>query len=128
LGDLSDARDWSDARDVVNAMWLSLQVANPADYVLASGIQRKVEDFVAAAFRVAGLDWHAYVKFTSRTTNKRQVTTSLCGNTHKAEAVLGWKRQWSFEAMVADLVTSELENRSEMERANSMTKLPSGPT
>jgi GDPmannose 4,6-dehydratase len=118
LGDLGAGRDWSDARDIVNAMWLSLQVAKPSDYVLASGQQRRVEDFVATAFRAAGLDWRQFVKTTERTNNQQQVTNGLCGNPRKAEAELGWKRQWSFDAMVADLVQAELENRSEMERAN----------
>jgi GDPmannose 4,6-dehydratase len=118
LGDLGAERDWSDARDIVNAMWLSLQAAQPGDYVFASGQQRKVEDFVATAFHAAGLDWRAFVKTTTRTSQQQQVVNGLCGNPRKAETELGWKRQWSFDGMVTDLVQAELENRSEMERAN----------
>jgi GDPmannose 4,6-dehydratase len=118
LGDLGAERDWSDARDIVNAMWHSLQAAKPGDYVLASGQQRKVEDFVAAAFRAAGLDWREFVQTTARTNHQQQVANGLCGNPRKAEIELGWKRQWSFDTMVADLVQAELEDRSEMERAN----------
>jgi GDPmannose 4,6-dehydratase len=124
LGDLNAERDWSDARDIVHAMWLSLQAAKPGDYVLASGQQRKVEDFVAAAFRAAGREWKQFVKATARTSNHQQVANGLCGNTRKAEAELGWKRAWSFEAMVQDLVRAELENRSEMDRANPLAKPP----
>ncbi len=122
LGDLSADRDWSDARDIVNAMWLSLQAAKPGDYVFASGQQRKVEDFVATAFGAVGLDWQQFVKTTSRTNNLQQVAIGLCGNPRKAETELAWKRQWSFDAMVTDLVRAELENRSEMERANPLAK------
>jgi GDPmannose 4,6-dehydratase len=118
LGDLSAERDWSDARDIVNAMWLSLQAPKPGDYVLASGVQKRVEDFVATAFRSAGLDWREFVKSTNRTATHQQVTNGLCGDARKAEADLGWKRTWNFETMVADLVQAEIENRSEMERAN----------
>jgi GDP-D-mannose dehydratase len=64
------------------------------------------------------LDWREFVRTTPRTDAQRQVTLGLCGNPHKAETELGWKRQWSFDAMVADLVQAELENRSELERAN----------
>lgn len=117
LGDLSAERDWSDARDIVNAMWLSLQAKKPGDYVFASGVQKKVEDFVAAAFQSAGLDWRKFVKTTSRTNQQQQVSFGLCGNTRKAETELGWKRKWNFDTMVADLVQAELENRSEMARA-----------
>ena len=125
LGDLSAERDWSDARDVVQAMWLSLQAAQPDDFVFASGTPKRVEEFVATAFRAAGLDWREFVRTTPRTDAQQQVTLGLCGNPHKAETELGWKRQWSFDAMVADLVQSELENRSELERANpAATPLP----
>ena len=103
-------------------MWLSLQAAKPGDYVFASGAQKKVEDFVVAAFGAAGLDWREFAKTTSRTNHGQQVLFGLCGNPRKAEAELGWKRAWSFEAMVADLVRAELENRSEMDRANPAAK------
>lgn len=126
LGDLSAERDWSDARDIVNAMWLSLQAQKPGDYAFASGQQRKVEDFVAAAFRAAGLDWREFVKTTARTNNAQQVTNGLCGNTRKAESELGWKRTWSFETMVQDLVQAELDNRSEMDRANPLARPEAG--
>lgn len=118
LGDLTAERDWSDARDIVNAMWLSLQANQPGDYVFASGTQKTVADFVAAAFRTAGLDYREFVKTTTRTNQQQQVTAGLCGNPRKAETELGWKRTWSFDTMVADLVLAELENRSELERAN----------
>jgi len=126
LGDLSAERDWSDARDIVNAMWLSLQTSQPGDYVFASGQQRKVQDFVATAFRAAHLDWRQSVRTTTRTNHQPQVANGLCGNPRKAETELGWKREWSFEAMVSDLVRAELENRSEMERANPLAKPGAG--
>ncbi len=118
LGDLSAERDWSDARDIVNAMWLSLQASKPDDFVFASGEQKKVEDFVATAFRAAGLDWQQFVKASNRTNNQQQVTNGLCGNSRKAESELGWKRAWDFDTMITDLVQAELESRSELERAN----------
>lgn len=118
LGDLSAERDWSDARDVVQAMWLSLQAAQPDDFVFASGTPKRVEEFVATAFRAAGLDWREFVRTTPRTDAQQQVTLGLCGNPRKAETELGWKRQWSFDAMVTDLVQAELTNRAEQERAN----------
>jgi GDPmannose 4,6-dehydratase len=117
LGDLTAERDWSDARDIVNAMWLALQAKQPGDYVFASGVPKRVEDFVATAFRAAGLDWRKFVTTTSRTAPQQQVALGLCGNPRKAEAELGWQRSWNFETMVADLVQAELENRSEFERA-----------
>jgi len=123
LGDLDAQRDWSDARDIVHAMWLSLQAAQPGDYIFASGEPRRVEDFVATAFRAAGLDWREFVKSTSRPGIHAPVVNGLCGNPRKAETILGWRRAWNFERMVQDLVQAELQNRSELERAR---PLPAG--
>src|SRR5262245_52781069 len=88
LGDLSAERDWSDARDIVNAMWHSLQAEKPGDYVFASGVQKKVEDFVSSAFGAVNLDWRQFVKTTARTTSQQQVTNGLLGNPRKAEIEL----------------------------------------
>jgi len=80
LGDLEAQRDWSDARDIVNAMWLSLQAAQPGDFVFASGEPHRVEDFVAAAFQAAGLDWREYVKANRRPDNQSAVGHARVGH------------------------------------------------
>ena len=90
----------------------------PGDYVLASGVSRRVEDLVACAFRAAGLDHREFVHVTKRSQESKQVVTGLCGNPHKAEKELGWQRAWSFEETVQDLVLAELENRTELLRAD----------
>src|SRR6202171_5731968 len=58
LGDLSIRRDWGWAPDYVEAMWAMLQCKAADDFVIASGVSRSLEDFVAAAFSQAGLEWH----------------------------------------------------------------------
>lgn len=121
LGDLAAERDWSDARDIVNAMWLSLQADRPGDYVFASGVTKRVEDFVQVAFAAAELDWRNHVQSTSRINHQQQVAFGLCGDARKAETALGWKRAWSFDTMVQDLIRAELEDRSEVERANPLS-------
>lgn len=118
LADLTAQRDWSDARDFVRGFWLSLQAKSPGEYVFASGVQRRVEDFVAAAFRAAGLDHKEFVAVTNRNVASQQAASGLCGNPRKAETELGWKREWTFEQTVADLVQAELDQRPEIERAN----------
>lgn len=118
LGDLTAERDWSDARDFVRGFWLALQAQAPGDYVFASGARHRVEDFVACAFRAAGLDYRQFVTGTQRNSEAQQVATGLCGNAHKAESELGWRRQWTFEETVEDLVRAELEGRPEIERAD----------
>ena len=118
LADLSPERDWSDARDFVRGFWLSLQADAPNQYIFASGRRHRVADLVDCAFRAAGLDYRHYVRVTERNTTSLQVATGLCGNSRKAESELGWKREWTFEQTVEDMVRAELEERPEFERAN----------
>jgi GDPmannose 4,6-dehydratase len=122
LADLSAQRDWSDARDFVRAFWLALRAPAPGDYVFASGVSRRVEDLVACAFRAADLDYREFVRLAKRSQESKQVVTGLCGNPRKAETELGWRRAWTFEATVQDLVLAELEGRSEVLRADPLAE------
>jgi GDPmannose 4,6-dehydratase len=61
LGDLSIVRDWGWAEEYVHAMWLMLQQAEPADYVIATGEPHSLREFVEEAFCYAGLDWTKHV-------------------------------------------------------------------
>lgn len=118
LADLNSERDWSDARDFVRGFWLSLQVAVPGEYIFASGRSHRVTDLVEYAFHTASLDYRHHVKVTERNKASQKVVTGLCGNPRKAESELGWKREWTFEQTVEDLVLAELDKRSEFERAD----------
>ena len=62
LGDLKSVRDWGYAKDYVRGMWLMCQQANPRDYILATGEEHQVADFVSYAAHVLGIpDWGKYV-------------------------------------------------------------------
>ena len=61
LGDLEPKRDWGYAGDYVRAMWLMLQQDEPEDYVIATGEQHSVREFVELAFAHVGLDWEQHV-------------------------------------------------------------------
>lgn len=118
LADLNPERDWGDARDFVRGFWLTLQATKPADYVFASGQRHRVVDLVDIAFRAAGLDYRSHVKVTFRNQIAQQVSTGLCGNPRRAETELGWRRTWTFNQTIEDMVRAELEQRPEMKRAN----------
>ncbi len=122
LGDLSAERDWSDARDFVRGFWLSLQAAKPGEFVFASGQRSRVVDLVQHAFSAAGLDYRQFVQTTGRNDQAAQVTAGLCGNPAKAEAELGWRREWTLSQTVQDLVQAELENRPDIDRADPAPK------
>jgi GDPmannose 4,6-dehydratase len=118
LGDLGAERDWSDARDFVRGFWLSLQAKAAGEFVFASGSRHTVAELVQCAFAAAGLDYRQYVKSTERNDSSQQVAAGLCGNPARAQAELGWRRDWTFERTIRDLVHAELENRSDFDRAD----------
>ncbi len=62
LGRIDIARDWGWAPEYVDAMWRMLQQPEPLDFVIATGETHTLQDFVAEAFRVLGLDWRAHVR------------------------------------------------------------------
>jgi GDPmannose 4,6-dehydratase len=90
LGNLDARRDWGYAPEYVVAMWEMLQQDEPSDYVVGTGTDYSVEDFVRFAFEHVGLDWRDYVRTDERYLRPTEVD-SLIGDASKAESVLGWK-------------------------------------
>ncbi len=125
LGNLSAKRDWGHARDYVEAMWLMLQQDTPDDYVIASGQQKSVRDFVNAAARELGLDfsWQGSgveekafdaggvcrVAVDPRYFRPTEVE-SLLGDGAKARERLGWSARTSFEDLVAEMAREDLKD------------------
>ena len=125
LGNLDARRDWGDARDYVEGMWLMLQQDMPDDYVLATGEQHSVRDFVVRAFAEVGrtIEWRGtgaqetgvdaktgetLIAIDPRYFRPTEVDT-LLGNAAKARAKLGWTHKNSFADLVRDMVRSDLE-------------------
>ena len=119
LGNLDARRDWGHAKDYVEAMWLMLQQDEPEDYVIATGEQYSVRDFVDAAapyfginivWEGEGLDERGVDKTTGRTIVKvdpkyfrpAEVET-LLGDPTKAKEKLGWEPKITFEQLVEDM-------------------------
>ena len=120
LGNLDARRDWGHAKDFVEAMWLMLQQDQPDDYVIATGIQYSVRDFVDAAapyfgmkiewmgegLNEVGYDWNtkrAVVKVDPKYFRPAEVE-SLLGDATKAKEKLGWEPKTSFTELVEDMV------------------------
>jgi GDPmannose 4,6-dehydratase len=119
LGNLNAKRDWGHAKDFVEAMWLMLQQDEPDDYVIATGNQYSVKEFVEAAapyfgmnivWRYDGVDEVGVDKTTGRVVIKvdpkyfrpAEVET-LLGDSTKARKNLGWQPKISFEQLVEDM-------------------------
>ncbi len=125
LGNLDSLRDWGHARDHVEAQWLMLQQAEPDDFVIATGEQHSVREFVSKAGARLGMDieWtgegvdevgtdaadgRVVVKIDPRYFRPTEVD-SLLGDPTKAREKLGWSPKVSFEALVKEMVDSDLE-------------------
>lgn len=90
MGNLDSIRDWGYAPEYVEGMWRMLQADEPDDFVLATGGNFSVKDFLTVAFEHAGLDWEKHVKFDERYLRPTEVD-ALIGDAGKAERKLGWK-------------------------------------
>jgi GDPmannose 4,6-dehydratase len=135
LGNLDAKRDWGHARDFVEGMWLMLQQDVPDDYVLATGETHAVREFVEKAFAHVGrrIEWRGsgrdekgleagtgrtLVEIDARYFRSTEVDI-LCGDPTKARAKLGWSHKVSFDALVREMVDSDLEKiRGESLRRN----------
>jgi GDPmannose 4,6-dehydratase len=109
LGDLDATRDWSFAGDVAEAMWLMLQQESGDDYVVCSGVSRRVRDFVDTAFGLVGLDPESFVVVDPEFVRPSD-PVPLVGDPSKARRQLGWEPSTSFEDMVAQMVEADLRD------------------
>ncbi len=111
LGNLAAKRDWGFAGDYVDAMWRMLQQDEPSDYVVASGVEHSVKDFVDAAFAHAGLDPERHVLSDPEFLRPAEVD-HLVGDASRARADLGWEPRVSFRELAEMMVDADLERLS----------------
>lgn len=109
LGNLDAKRDWGYAGDYVKAMWLMLQQEKPEDFVVGTGVNHSVRDFVEEAFRVAGIaNWKKYVKVDPKFLRPADVA-ELRADPIKAKTKLGWKSEVSFQELVKMMVEADIK-------------------
>jgi len=135
LGNLNARRDWGHAKDYVEAMWLMLQQPAPADYVIATGINTTVREFVRTAFLEAGIE----LEFTGKGKNEKGVISKvldpelslkegmqvvsidhkyyrptevdiLIGDPGKAQRQLGWSPSYNLESLIREMVQSDINH------------------
>ena len=132
LGNMDAKRDWGHARDYVRMMWLMLQQDRAEDYVIATGQQYSVREFVSRAaeklemdlsFEGEGVDEVAkdaqgrvIVRVDPHYFRPTEVET-LLGDASKARRQLGWEPETSFESLVDEMVTSDLAEAEAQKRA-----------
>ena len=124
LGNMDSLRDWGHAKDYVEMQWLMLQQEQPEDFVIATGVQYSVRDFVNAAakelgisisWQGTGVDEKGYdangkciVEVDPRYFRPTEVET-LLGDASKAKNKLGWTPKITFDQLVAEMVREDLK-------------------
>ncbi len=125
LGNMDSKRDWGHARDYVEMMWLMLQQDQAEDFVIATGVQYSVRDFVNAAAAEVGItiDWqgegenekgydqkgHCIIAVDPRYYRPAEVET-LLGDPTKAKERLGWVPRISFDELVSEMMREDLKD------------------
>jgi len=125
LGNLNARRDWGHAKDYVEAQWLILQQPEPDDYVIASGEQHSVREFVEMAFKEVDIE----IRWEGKGVDEKGIDSksgkvlvevdpsyfrpteveSLLGDPTKAKKKLGWKPKISFSDMVAEMIREDIQ-------------------
>lgn len=133
LGNLDTRRDWGHARDYIEGMWLMLQQPSPDDYVLATGENHSVRDFVGLAYRQIGREivWRGagveetgvdartgetLVAVDPRFFRPTDVSATL-GDASKARRLLGWRNKTGFPALVREMVEADIARLEQEELA-----------
>ncbi len=108
LGNLEARRDWGYAPEYVEAMWLMLQQNKPEDYVIGTGENHSVREFVEDAFSYVNLDWREYVEIDPRYFRPTEVE-HLQADATKAREQLGWEPKITIKELVRIMVDADLE-------------------
>ena len=122
LGNLDAKRDWGFAGDYVHAIWLMLQQGEPSDYVVATGEEHSVREFVETAFEYANLDPQRHVVTDPELVRPAEVDR-LVGDASRARKELGWEPRVSFRQLVEMMVDADLARLSS-EVASAPTQSP----
>lgn len=108
LGNLDAQRDWGFAGDYVRAMWLMLQHDVADDFVIATARTHSVERLCEVAFGAVDRNWQDHVVIDERYLRPAEVDL-LVGDPSKARETLGWEPETSFEQMIVDMVTHDID-------------------
>jgi GDPmannose 4,6-dehydratase len=112
LGNLDSRRDWGFAGDYVEAMWLMLQQNEPNNFIISTGKNHSIKDFLEVAFQHVNINsWDKYIKIDPRFKRPAELF-ALHGKSNKAKNILGWEPKVSFEDLVKMMVDADLKRLS----------------
>ena len=127
LGNLNAKRDWGHAKDYVEAMWKMLQNKKPQDYVISTGKQYSVKDFINLSLNVLNIkhNWkgkginekcydnkgNCIIECDKEYFRPLEVDT-LLGDSSKARKELNWKPKYNIYKLIKEMINTELQNLS----------------
>ena len=107
LGNLDSQRDWGHSKDYVRAMHVILNYDKPDDFIVSTGETRSIRDLCKIVFDKLNLDYRDYVVQNPKYMRPEELGY-LCGDSTKIRSTLGWKPEYSFEALIDDMLESWL--------------------
>ena len=107
MGNLDSRKDWGFAPDYVECMWLMLDQNNADDYIVGSGQNHSVKEFLSLAFEYVNLDWQKYVEIDPKLFRPSEVSIVQANNS-KVKKCLGWSPRISFDELVFIMMDYEL--------------------
>jgi len=112
LGNIDIRRDWGWAPEYVDAMWRMLDIDQPEDFIIATGVTQSLQDFLKTAFEVVGLDWQKYT-IVDRSLMRPSDPLVIRGLPNKAKSYLSWEPKIKGSELVEILVKSEAQKSND---------------
>tara|TARA_B100000795_G_C22787634_1_gene435343 strand:+ start:870 stop:1892 length:1023 start_codon:yes stop_codon:yes gene_type:complete len=109
LGDISTRRDWGHSKDYVRGIWMILQHKKAEDFVLSTGKNYSIEDFVKKVFKILNLDWKKFVTTNNKAFLRPSEVRSLKGDSSKARRLLRWKPEYNLDDLCSDMLENDLK-------------------
>ncbi len=109
LGDISTRRDWGHSKDYVRGIWMILQHKIPDDFVLSTGKNYSIRDFLEKVFKILDLNWKDFVISNNKNFLRPSEVRNLKGNSNKARKILKWKPKYNLDYLCKDMLISDLK-------------------
>ena len=109
LGDISTKRDWGHSKDYVRGIWMILQHKKAEDFVLSTGKNYSIKDFVKKVFKILDLDWKKFITTNNKAYLRPSEVRSLRGDSSKARKLLKWKPEYDLNDLCSDMLINDLK-------------------
>ena len=109
LGNLNIIRDWGWAPEYVEAMWKILQIDNPSDFIIGTGVSMSLENFIQIAFEYFDLDWREYVEVSDQLKRPSDIVSGYADSS-KAKKILNWEAKIKDKKLIHKLIECNLNS------------------